>query len=268
VLLDIHALALSGVGTEADLHALLEGQQTESRTELGAGDARTKRLNTIANVLARSRLVEDALFDGAISGVKQYVLLGAGLDSLAYRQPAALRAVQIFEVDFPASQKFKIDRLKACGLKAPDNLTFVSLDLERATLMENLVRAGVRPDLLTVFSWLGVIYYLTAAAIDDTWRTVTQFAPGSALVFDYMLADSVLKDEDRPFMRRYTTKAREAGEPVLSFFEPGALSAALKAASFSQADNFDAARLNPLYFAGRTDGLWYPDFCSLMKAVV
>jgi len=121
----------------------------------------------------RARYAEDCLGERVQSGVRQYVILGSGLDSFAYRQPRWAGSLRIYEVDHQITQQWKRDRLKTADIAIPSNLTFVSTDFESASLSNSLRNAGFAFDTLTLCSWMGVTQYLTTNALEATFRSVT-----------------------------------------------------------------------------------------------
>src|SRR6202051_1405162 len=137
-------------------------------------------------VVIRSRYTEDALKEATNRGIRQYVLIGAGFDSFALRRPAFAATLEIFEIDHPATQAFKIERIKDCGISLPPSVHFVSADLATEDLAAALARSSFRKDEPAFFSWLGVTVYLTREANLATLRAVANIdAPGSDLVFTY-----------------------------------------------------------------------------------
>lgn len=141
----------------------------------------------LPGVVIRSRYAEDALREAATRGIKQNVLIGAGLDSFVLPRPAFSDALTIFEIDHPATQTMKIQRIKECGMSLPPSVHFVAADLANENLVPVLDRSRFRPDEKTFFSWLGVSVYLTRQANLATLRAVaTCGARGSELVFTYV----------------------------------------------------------------------------------
>lgn len=216
-----------------------------------------------AHVLLRSRFAEDQLADAVGKGLRQCVVLGAGLDTFAYRQPDWAEGLRIFEVDQPASQLTKRTRLAEAGIETPTNVTFAAIDLETEALLDGLLRSGVAMTEPTFFSWLGVSMYLTADAVDAVFRAVTAFPSGTQLVMTFA--------QPRPHGAEYrgTTADRAAavGEPWLSYFEPAALQRQLLNAGFSSVRFLtveDAAR----YFAHRNDRLVPPRQVSIVTASI
>jgi methyltransferase (TIGR00027 family) len=203
----------------------------------------TPRMRALrASVAVRSRYAEDRLAAAVAHGVRQYVLLGAGLDTFAFRNPHT--ALGVFEVDHPATQAWKRERLAAAGIAIPHSLTFAPVDFERETLAEGLRRAGFDRAAPAFFSWLGVTVYLTREAIMETLRFVASSAPGSEIVLTYVVSDSPLGE-----------RTAELGEPWITFFDPQSIARDLGALGFVDVEDLDADETNRRYFGGRADGL-------------
>lgn len=169
-------------------------------------------------MVARSRLAEDTLAEGRAEGVGRYVILGAGLDGFALRNP--FDDVTVFEVDTPESQAWKLDRLDQLGIEVPDHGRHVACDFETRDFAELLIDAGFDATAPSVAAWLGVSYYLTAEAMRVALGCVGSWAPGSAIVFDYALADDHwdrFEDFDAESMRATMRGLAAVGEPFLSF---------------------------------------------------
>jgi methyltransferase (TIGR00027 family) len=176
-----------------------------------------------AGIVVRQRYAEDALDEAVVRGVARYVILGAGLDSFAYRRPDLAAVLRVFEVDHPATQQWKRARLRELHVALPSNLTFIPLDFEQHTLADGLHAGGHRPPLPTFFSWLGVTHYLTEEAVFKTLRYVASLAAGTEIVFQYFVPEALWYDEDRPMLTLWKTRRNAQGEPVepvLSLFEP------------------------------------------------
>ena len=217
--------------------------------------ARTLRAVTpAASVLSRARYTEDRLATAMEWGVGQYVLVGAGLDTFAFRRTDLRDRVQVFELDHPQTQAAKRERLAAAGLAAPPHLHFGPVDFERESVAEALGRLPFRRDQPAVFAWLGVTMYLTRPAIEGGWRTMRRVAVrGSELVFDFIHPDA-LSATAPPSVRRVLERTRAVGEPILSGLDPATLGAALEATGWALIEHLDAAEIDRRYFATRTDG--------------
>jgi methyltransferase (TIGR00027 family) len=220
-----------------------------------------------AFVVARSRAAEDELAAALRRGVRQYVILGAGLDTFAYRSPYPAAALRIFEVDHPATQAWKRGRLVAAAIGVPPFLTFVPIDLETQTLAARLAEAGLRSDQPAFFSWLGVTMYLTPASVMSTLRYVaTTAAPGSGLVFDYAVPPSAVSGARRLLYRALMHRVAAVGEPWRAFFAPQVLTAELAALGFRHIEDFGAADLNARFFRNRSDRLRVAGPARVMSA--
>jgi methyltransferase (TIGR00027 family) len=206
-----------------------------------------------AFMAARSRYVEDRLAESVANGVKQYVVLGAGLDTFAYRNPFS--ALRVFEVDFPATQKWKRAMLRKAGIAQPENLTFVPLDFEHEALSAGLAGAGFDGCKPAFFSWLGVASYLTLDAFRATLSAVAGLPAGTAVGFDYSLAPETLSPAGRTAFNRLAGRVAAAGEPLRLFFTPDTLASELNRAGFQRFEQADTDQLNELYFKDRADGL-------------
>jgi methyltransferase (TIGR00027 family) len=219
-----------------------------------------------AFVAARSRCAEDELALGVRRGVRQYVILGAGLDTFAYRNPHPQGVLHVFEVDHPATQTWKRTRLDEVGITLPDDLTFAPVDFETQTLEEGLRVAGYDPGKSTFFSWLGVTEYLTADAVMATLRFIASAPMGSAVVFDYMLSPSLLTPAQRSRFDALAQRVALAGEPWQTFFDPGLLTRDLQAMGFGCVEDNGPEEINTRYFKNRKDGLRVGSLSHVMIA--
>jgi methyltransferase (TIGR00027 family) len=191
-------------------------------------------------IASRSRFSEEALAASVARGVRQVVVLGAGLDTFSLRNPWP--DVRVFEVDFPATQAWKRGRLRDVGLAVPDTLTFAPVDFERESLADGLARAGFRRDQPAFFQWLGVSMYLTRETVYSTLDIIAGI-PGSAVAFDYT---EPLENQSPARRASLTTMAESAavrGEPWLSFFDPPEIAAILRDKGFGDIEDFGFADL-------------------------
>jgi methyltransferase (TIGR00027 family) len=210
-----------------------------------------------AFMAARSRYVEDQLAFAVSKGVTQYVVLGAGLDTFAYRNPFA--TLRVFEVDFPATQEWKRAMLREARIEAPARLTFVPLDFEHKTLAEGLAEAGFDDEKSGFFGWLGVVPYLTLDAFRATLATVAQLPPESGVSFDYAFSPETLSPKRRMVFEALSERVAAAGEPFRLFFRPEEMESELHSAGFQHIEQVDSKRLNEIYFKDRADGLKLSD---------
>jgi len=206
-----------------------------------------------AFMAVRSRYVEDKLAEAVQQGTRQYVVLGAGLDTFAYRN--RFPSLRVFEVDFPATQEWKKQMLARALIAVPAELTFVPLDFEHHTLAEGLRDAGFDTREPAFFGWLGVIPYLTREAFRATLGTIGQLPAGSGVGFDYAIAPERLSPEGRVAFRALAARVAAAGEPFQLFFTPEEMDAELGRAGFHRIEQLDSEQLNEAYFKDRQDGL-------------
>jgi methyltransferase (TIGR00027 family) len=204
-----------------------------------------------AFLVARSRYAEDQLTRAIAHGVTQYVLLGAGLDTFAHRNP--FPQLRVFEVDHPATQQWKRELLESGSLPAPANLSYVPVDFERQSMPEQLDAAGFDSQVPAFFAWLGVVPYLTLEAFRSTVRFITGQPPGSGVVLDYSQPRSALRFVEQLAHDSLAARVQLAGEPFQLFFTP--LEIAAELTSFRQIEDLGSSEINTRYFANRTDNL-------------
>jgi methyltransferase (TIGR00027 family) len=183
-------------------------------------------------VTCRSHVTEQCVVDGARRGITQYVILGAGLDSFAYRSELT-GAVRVFEVDHPATQEWKRGRLSTADIPVPAGVTYVGVDFETDALAERLAAHGFDPNQPSIVSWLGVTMYLTEATIGQTLEVVGSFAPGTEIIADYMVPAELRDETGQAYVDLVAPTTAEQGEPWLTFLSPDAMSALLEDHGFS-----------------------------------
>jgi methyltransferase (TIGR00027 family) len=204
-----------------------------------------------AFLVARSRYAEDSLARAVTNGVAQYVLLGAGLDTFAHRNPYS--QLRVFEVDHPATQQWKRDLLEATALPTPANLTYAPVDFEHETLPEQLLAAGFNPHTPAFFAWLGVVPYLTLPAFRATLSFIATQPTGSGVVFDYGQPRSALPFFEQLAHDSLASRVQLAGEPFQLFFTPPEI--AVELTTFHNIEDLGSPEINARYFANRTDNL-------------
>jgi len=198
-------------------------------------------------IAARSRISEEALTEAVNKGATQLVVLGAGLDTLAYRTPLAGR-LRMFEVDFPATQARKRDMLAAAGIPVPDTLTYVAVDFERQTLAAALDAAGFATAQRSFFSWLGVVPYLTETAVFSTLGYIAQLEGGSEVVFDYVNPAGSVASAGRAAHQALAERVAAVGESIQSYFDTAALCAKMSATGFRYVDDAGPDRIAVRFF--------------------
>jgi len=206
-----------------------------------------------AFMAARSRFAEDELRDAVSRGVRQYVILGAGLDTFAYRNP--FPQLRVFEVDHPATQAWKRKRLAQVGIQVPSTLTFAPVDLNRETFDEGLKNAGFDESAPAFFSWLGVTMYLEPAIVLGTLRAIREMNASNAVVFDYAVPRDTLGFVGRLALDAVSRRVKKAGEPFKGFFAPADLIAKLREMGYSHIEDLGSAEIDARYFSDRTDKL-------------
>lgn len=221
-----------------------------------------------AGFLIRSRFAEDCLAASAAQGVGQCLILGAGFDTFAFRQPDWAAAVKIFELDYPATQCFKRERLAKSDVALPSNLTFVPIDFETTPLQQALRDTEFQFDRTTFCSWLGVTQYLTDAAIDATLAFVLSLPRGSEIVFSFILPQNELSGTEADAVATAVGKSAEVGEPWLSRFRPAELIARLRSMGFSEVFRLTPEEAEARYLKNRQDGLAGRRGEQSMRAVV
>ncbi len=256
---DTLALRLSGCESEAALRAQLDQLDPEV----------VRRVT--GTVVMRGRYLEDEVDRAVERGLFQYVILGAGLDSFAYRRTDLVKVLRVFEVDHPATQAWKRTRLQETGIELPPNLSLVPIDFEKQSFIDGLQRSGYRTDAPGVFSWIGVTMYLTPDAIFSTLRAIASLAAGTEIIFQYLVPKELVDEEAQRILAviMADTAARgephqsffepaklaERGEPHQSFFEPAKLAERVRELGFVNVSDLGPDEVQARYFAGRTDGL-------------
>jgi len=232
------------------------GPEAAARLREGTDDQQGRFARAVrAFMVGRSRFAEDELASAIERGARQYVILGAGLDTFAYRNPHAFGTLRIFEVDHPATQEWKRGRLAAAGIAAPESVTYVPVDFETQTLTEELARAGFRSETVTFFSWLGVTMYLEPTAINATLEFIASTPPGGGVVFDYAIPRSSLSWIGRMALDAVSRRVARAGEPFRTFFDPPELAKQVRAMGFGYVEDLGKDEINERYFKNRADGL-------------
>jgi methyltransferase (TIGR00027 family) len=220
-----------------------------------------------AQVSCRSRYTEDCLARGVRGGITQYVILGAGLDTFAYRSELAGQ-VRVFEVDHPATQQWKRQQLSAGRIAVPGGVTFVPVDFETDSLADCLIQRGFDPSRQALVSWLGVTMYLSRAAIGQTLAIIGGFAPGTEIIADYMLPSGLRDAAGDAYAEAVMPVSAERGEPWLSFLAPGEMSALLADHGFGQVEHVRQRDSVGAALWERSDSLRPIDLSHLARATV
>lgn len=221
-----------------------------------------------ANIILRSRFAEDRLANAVLRGIKQYVILGAGFDTFAFRQPPWAGELKIFEVDHLVTQEMKRSMLLVSGIVIPKNVKFAHVDFEHESLPDVFTKYHISADLPTFFSWLGVTMYLKEDAVDGVLEAVARFPVGSELVLTFLQRSdqevAVSKDDYLPLAQRVAS----VGEPFVSYFEPEEMETKLFNAGFSKVEFLSRSEAESRYFQKRPKDLPVPKRIGIVSAVL
>jgi len=251
------ALRILGLDNES---ASPSGQEVSDQTPIERG---------LRSFLAvRSRYAEDELHTAVRRSVHQYVVLGAGLDTFAFRNPYPEDVLHVFEVDHPNTQNWKRACLENASIPIPGTLTFSPVDFETRTLEEGLRETGFNSAGSAFFSWLGVTQYLSSEAVFSTLQFVASLPAGSTIVFDYTITPSLLNPVAREVFERLAHRVALAGEPFRSTFDPSRLKNRLQDMGFGQIEDLSRRELNGRYYQNRPDQLRDGGFARVMNARV
>ncbi len=235
----------------------------------GTALAAVMQLGPASMTLGRSRYAEDCLEESLHEGVQQYVILGAGLDTFAFRRPELTPRLQVFEVDHPATQAVKRERIAAAGWELPSHTHLVPVDLNRESLGDALQRSPYDPDRLSFFSWLGVTFYLTREVNFSTLQTIAGIsAPGNNIVFDYMDTDALIPEKAGKRVQFALWAAERLGEPMQCGFDPATLGDDLRGLGFDLVENLSPSQIQARYFQGRSDRYTAFEHMYYARAVV
>jgi methyltransferase (TIGR00027 family) len=215
-------------------------------------DASLRRSPAYENVIMRSRYTEDALQAAVGRGVRQYVLVGAGFDSFVLRRPAYAANLEIFEIDHPATQGLKLERIAELGISLPESVHFIASNLSTESVTAALARSPFRSDQPSFFSWLGVTMYLTREANLATLHAIAGCAlPGSELVLTY--SDEALFDSTSERFQALQSRVTAMGEPFLSGFDPRSFATTLRQCGLQLLEDLSAAEAAIKYGRNQTN---------------
>ena len=256
ILLDPLAVTLLGKETETRINA-----QRELYTKPYIVKARTF-------AIMRSRFTEDELSAAIDRGVRQYVILGAGLDTSPYRAGHPSEKINTYEIDHPDTQRWKLDRLAKAQIPVRDNLRYVAIDFEHQSLIEGLEESEFDFTQPTFFSWLGVTYYLRPESVRSIFRQISTSAPSSQLIFDFVVDDSELDEDGRKDVATISMYAEKAQEPWLSRYSSRQLQDILRQDGFNEVFYFSHELASARYLKDRSDGLAIHPAIQMMSAIV
>jgi methyltransferase (TIGR00027 family) len=235
------ALDLAGAAGAALMAQLREQLPADSLEGLGLAFA------------IRVRFVEDAVERSLRAGLSQYVILGAGLDSFAYRRADLMPQMRVFEVDLPERQAWKRNRLAELGVDVPPHLVFVPVDFEAGglTLSKELIGAGFNPSAPAMISWVAVTQYLRQEAITHTLTSLAESPAGTQLVLTYVVPPEGLTEMEKGGLAWTMKQAADRGEPFLSLFHPQEVEDLLRERGFTGVEHFGPEELRRLYLKDR-----------------
>ncbi len=220
-----------------------------------------------SHVVLRSRFTEDRLAEAVTRGVSQYVVLGAGLDTFAFRQPAWVTNLSIIEIDHPNTQRFKRTSLEKAGIPTPPNVTFVESDFNRDSLLDDLTREGVSSSRPTFFSWLGVSMYVTGEVIDRTLKALGIFARGSEVVLTFMPPPPKEVNPSSEAVAKLASLAQASGEPFISFLHSAEIDDKLRRAGFSTVYILTPEEARARYYSAPTSYLPPPRAATIASGI-
>jgi methyltransferase (TIGR00027 family) len=235
---------------------------------LFAGYAERKGPGVMAFLAARCRYMDDYLQECLDAGIGQLVILGAGLDSRAYRFAQLKGRVKVFEVDHPATQQMKVEKVKKILGQLPDFVTYVPIDFNVETL-QKLLAFGYSPRLKALFIWEGVVCYLTAEAVDQTLEWVlNNSGPGSSIIFDYLYALALTAANKRGEIARMERASRFSGEGLTFGIDEGKVDEYLRSRGYTQITNVTSEVLRKAYFTGVNQGRAIAPIYAIVHASV
>jgi methyltransferase (TIGR00027 family) len=224
------------------------GKDASTHIERARNDPSARSLRIF--IAARSRYAEDALQTAIVSGVRQLVVLGAGLDTYAYRSDPRL-GLRIFEVDHPATQEWKRTLLAEAGIAAPTSLIFTPVDFEHESLAQGLLAAGFHPAQPSFFTWLGVVPYLTEHAAFATLGFIAALPGHAHVVFDYINPPESRSDAARAAHEELATRVSRLREELRTYWEAEPLSARLRSLGYRQIEDLGPAGIVHRFLPGR-----------------
>ena len=199
-------------------------------------------------VVMRARYAEQALEQAVENGITQYVIIGAGMDSFAFRRSDLMERIDVFEIDHPETQGKKLERIRRLGLTIPSRLHFIPADLTKISAMEALAGSGFAMGRPTFLTLLGVVYYLTADSLAETARSLARHLPaGTLLVFDYLLDTESARPEHLSMREKLRAFVARLGEPMVSEYSLADMTALMADQGFEAVENFALPDLEQSY---------------------
>ncbi|MBC9911134.1 class I SAM-dependent methyltransferase [Chitinophaga varians] len=234
------------------LQLIAPGEGWQQRPDMDPVFSRRVR----AAMAARARFIEDLIIREAANGITQYVILGAGLDTFAQRNPGVASRLRIYEIDEPGTLAWKQQRLIETGYGISPSLHFVGVDFEKGqSWWDTLLQAGFQPDLPAVIACTGVTLYLSREAISQMLHQIAAMASGTRVAITFIVPQELLEEEDLALQKASTQGAKASGNPFVSFFTPEQVLALARENGLKNASIVSPAELKARYFADRKDGL-------------
>ena len=215
-------------------------------------------------VYTRARFGEDCVEAAVGQGVQQYVIVGAGYETFAMRRRDLMARLTVYELDQPATQEAKRERMRKARIPTPEGLRYIATDLNAETLHDALRRAGFDASRRTLFSWFGVTYYLGRDAIRETLESIAErMAPGSSVMFDYLADPLWTPAAWRSLQERCADFVARRGEPWVSSFHPAEIPDLLAGIGYSEISNLEPDQIEGKYFSANADFVYPPviGFC-------
>ncbi|WML42088.1 SAM-dependent methyltransferase [Neobacillus sp. OS1-2] len=253
----------------ANAIAFFDPEKSESLTSFDEKLEWVMNNQTVPQLVSRARYAEESLMSAIERGVRQYVILGAGLDTFAFRHKNLPEDFIIYEVDHPTTQAFKMKRLQEMGFAIPANIKFVPVDFKHDSLPEELKKSGYDSGQIAYFSLLGVVMYLEKHDFLKLLTAISEMSlNGSSFVFDYLddTAFNERKASKKLIQMRQITAA--TGEAMVTGFDPFELDLELQDCQMLLYENLSPENIEELYFTDREDDLHAFDHFHFAHLVV
>ena len=219
--------------------------------------------------IVRAKFCEDRVEQAAAEGIQQYVIIGAGYDSFAMRRTDLAEKLTIFELDQTATQQEKRLRMKESGIPEPENVRFISADLNKDDMFEVLVQSGFDASKPAIFSWFGVTYYLPLDTVKETLLKVAENAAhGSELLFDYLTKFSSTPEKWQKNQTKLADSVAAKGEPLITGLDPDQIEPFVRECGFVEVENPQISEIEKRYFSDRADNPIFPPMFRLRRACV